>query len=45
MLKQRIITAVILLPLVLGALLLGPIWLVQALLAISMLLADRKSVV
>lgn len=42
MLKQRIITAVILLPLVLGVLLLGPIWLVQALLAISMLLAARE---
>src|SRR5690606_21924949 len=42
MLKQRVITAVILLPLVVGVLLIGPAWLVEVLLAIGMLLAARE---
>lgn len=42
MLKQRVITAVILLPLVVGALLTGPAWLVEVLLAMGMLLAARE---
>lgn len=42
MLKQRVITAVILLPLVVGVLLTGPAWLVEVLLAIGMLLAARE---